>query len=78
MQQEQIYNIATDLAKSKRAIDIQRALGLFESIPEYKDASSCAETCKKRLELLEKYDVYKQEQTSRKTIGWIVCIAMCV
>ena len=78
MQQEQIYNIATDLAKSKRAIDIQRALGLFESIPEYKDASGCARACKERLDLLEKYDVYKQEPTSQKNMGWIICIAMCV
>ncbi len=77
-QQERIYNIATELTQGRRAIDLKHAMELFESIPEYKDASSCAEACKKRLELLEKYDVYKQEQTSRKTIGWIVCIAMCV
>ena len=70
-QQERIYNIATELTQGRRAIDLKHAMELFESIPEYKDASSCAEACKKRLELLEKYDVYKQEQTSRKTIDFV-------
>lgn len=78
MQQERIYSIAIELTQSKRAVDIKRALDLFESIPDYKDASSCAQACKKRLEILEEYDVYRQRKTSPKPIGTIVCLAICV
>ena len=57
-QQEQIYTIASELATSKRAVDIKRAMDLFESIPEYEDASECAKACQARLHENELYSDY--------------------
>lgn len=77
MQQEQIYNIATDLAKSKRAIDIKRALDLFESIPEYKDASGCARACKERLDKLDREDLHPPV-TAKKRLAPLLILFACL
>ena len=57
-QQEQIYKIAAELATSKRAVDIKRAMDLFESLGEYKEAVVQANVCKKRLSQLAHYHDY--------------------
>ncbi len=73
-QQESIYVQAVELAKSRRAIDIKRAMDLFESIPDYKDASSCAQACRERLEHLKNYENHKQAVYSTKRYLELFCV----
>lgn len=82
-QQESIYIQAVERAKSRRAIDIKRAMELFESIPDYKDASNCAEACQKRLDQLAQYDagtfVVRQKKPMITVLGAVACLLiMCI
>ncbi len=69
MEQERIYNTAVELTKSKRAIDIKRAMDLFASIPAYKDAGSQAQACRKRLEALAQVDLRIPKESEQKTFA---------
>ena len=78
MQQEQIYNAAIELSKSRRAIDIKRALDLFESIPDYKNAGSHAKACQERLDQLAWRDAVSSPVRQKKPMISILSAVACL